>query len=59
MKKNLFIIFSGILFMVFSYSAFEMFVPAQTGNRNVEIEIPHGATFRQATEILYDRETDT
>jgi len=53
MKKNLFIILSGILFMVFSYSAFVMFVPAQTGNRNVEIEIPRGATYRQAAEILY------
>jgi UPF0755 protein len=53
MKKNLFIILSGILIMVFSYSAFVMFVPAQTGNRNVEVEIPRGATYRKAAEILY------
>ena len=41
--------------MVFSYIAFEMFVPAQTGNRKAEIEIPRGSTFRQAVDILYDQ----
>ncbi len=55
MKKNLFIIFLIILLMVFSYAAFELFVPAQTVGVKTEIEIPHGATFRQAIEILYDR----
>jgi UPF0755 protein len=53
MKKNLFIIFSSILLMVFSYAAFELFVPAQTVGVKTEIEIPHGATFRQAIEILH------
>lgn len=41
--------------MVFSYIAFEMLVPAQTGNRKAEIEIPPGSTFRQAVDILYAR----
>lgn len=41
--------------MVASYIAFEMLVPAQTGNRKAEIEIPRGSTFRQAVDILYDR----
>ncbi len=41
--------------MVFSYIAFELFVPVQPGGRNIEIEIPRGATFRQAIEILYDQ----
>ena len=41
--------------MVFSYTAFEMLVPAQTGNRKSEIEIPRGSTFRQAVDILHDQ----
>jgi len=41
--------------MVLSYFAFEMFVPAQTGNAKSEIEIPRGSTFRQAVDILYDQ----
>jgi len=41
--------------MVFSYVAFELFVPAQTVGVKTEIEIPHGATFRQAIEILHDQ----
>lgn len=55
MKKNLFIIFSSILLMVISYVAFELFVPAQTVGVKTEIEIPNGATFRQAIEILHDQ----
>jgi UPF0755 protein len=55
MKKNFLFIFSSILLMAFSYIAFEMFVPAQAGNRNAEIEIPRGSTFRQAVDILYDQ----
>ena len=39
--------------MALSYIAYELFVPAQTGGRNTEIEIPRGATFRQAVDILY------
>jgi len=53
MKKNLSIIFLSILFMAFSYVAFELFVPAQPGGGNIEIEIPKGATYRQTAEILY------
>ena len=41
--------------MVFSYIAFELFVPAQTVGVKTEIEIPQGATFRQAIEVLFDR----
>ncbi len=36
------------------YSAYEMLVPAQKANTNTEIEIPKGATYRQAVEILSD-----
>ena len=41
--------------MIISYIAFELFVPSQPGGVNTEIEIPRGATFRQAVEILHDR----
>lgn len=55
MKKNILIIFTAIFFMVLLYSAFEMFVPAQNATKNTEIEIPMGATFRQAVDILSDQ----
>jgi len=51
MKKNILIIFLGISLMMASYAAFELLVPAQNV-KNIEIEIPRGATFRQAVEIL-------
>ncbi len=55
MKKNLFIILSSVLLMFFSYVAFELYVPAQTGGKSIEIEIPRGATFRQAAVILHEQ----
>jgi UPF0755 protein len=51
MKKNVLIIFLGIFLMSSGYAAFEMTVPAQNV-RNIEIEIPRGATFRQVVDIL-------
>ena len=52
MKKNI-IFMSFITFVLFvSYFATELFVPVQTGNSNIEIQIPKGSTFRQAVEIL-------
>jgi UPF0755 protein len=52
MKKSILFILlsSGILFL--AYAAFEMFVPVQTIGKNIEIQIPKGATFRQAADIL-------
>jgi UPF0755 protein len=55
MKKNVLIIFSTIIFMAILYAAFEMFVPAQNATKNTEIEIPEGATFREAVGILSDQ----
>ena len=52
MKKNIVVIITSILVMSVLYSAFELLVPAQTGSKNIEIEIPKGATFRQAVDIL-------
>ena len=55
MKKNIAVILLSIIFMSGLYSAFELLVPVQTDNRNVEIEIPKGSTFRQAAEILAEQ----
>lgn len=55
MKKNLFIIFSGIILVILSYIGFELLVPVQPRGGKIEIEIPQGATFRRAMEILYDQ----
>lgn len=54
MKKNVITIFTTIFFMAFIYAAFEMLIPAQNATKNTEIEIPKGATFRQAADILSD-----
>ncbi|MBI5639889.1 MAG: endolytic transglycosylase MltG [Nitrospirae bacterium] len=52
MKKNLTFILFSIIFLSLIYAAFEMLVPAQSASKNIEIEIPRGATFRQAVDIL-------
>ncbi len=53
MLKNVFIIFAAICAMALSYSAYEMLVPAQNTAKISEIEIPRGATFRQAVDLLW------
>ena len=55
MKKNVLVIFSAMVILAISYAAFEMLVPAQNANRYTEIEIPKGATFRQAVDILAEK----
>src|SRR5512135_2169122 len=55
MKKNVLTIFTTIIFMVLLYAAFEMFAPAQNATKNTEVQIPRGATFRQAVDILSDQ----
>jgi len=51
-RKNIVIIAAGILSLWFAYIAIEFLVPLPIGNKNIEIEIPKGATFRQAVEIF-------
>jgi UPF0755 protein len=51
-KKNIVIITAGILLLWCTYIAIEFLMPLPIGNRNIEIEIPEGATFRQAVEIF-------
>ncbi len=52
MKKNIVLISVMIIVLAGSYAAFEMLVPAQNVNKYTEIEIPKGATFREAVDIL-------
>jgi UPF0755 protein len=52
MKRNIILMLGVIMLLFCTYIAFELLVPLPTGNKNIEIEIPQGATFRQAVEIL-------
>jgi UPF0755 protein len=52
MKKNIILILAGIIFLCGIYITIELLVPLPIGKKNIEIEIPEGATFRQAIEIL-------
>lgn len=40
------------LLLLLLYAGIELFLPVQTSNQNIEIEIPKGSTFRQTVEIL-------
>ena len=53
MVRNALVVLAGFLLMVIAYAAFEMFVPVRSGNKNIEVEIPRGATFRQAADVLW------
>ncbi len=44
--------FATVLLFVL-YAAIELFLPVQTSNKNMEIEVPKGSTFRQTVEILH------
>jgi len=44
----------GVVLLVFAYMAYEMLVPAQNVNKNNEIKIPRGSTFRQVADILWN-----
>jgi UPF0755 protein len=52
MKKTIFFMLFATFLLFLLYAAIELFLPVQTSNKNMEIEVPKGATFRQAVEIL-------
>jgi UPF0755 protein len=52
MKKNIIIILCCVILSYLAYTVIELLVPLPIGNKNIEIKIPEGATFRQAVEIL-------
>jgi UPF0755 protein len=52
MKKNIFLGIAGSTLTFFAYIAIQLFMPLPVGNKNIEIQIPKGATFREAVEIF-------
>ena len=52
MKKNIISIGAGIILFTLLYTAVQLYAPLPIGNKNIEIQIPAGATFRQAAEIF-------
>jgi UPF0755 protein len=52
MKRNIIIMSAGIVLLYFVYIAVDFLIPLPIGTKSLEIEIPKGATFRQAVEIL-------
>lgn len=52
MKKNIIIAFAGIALTFAVYIAVQLLSPLPVGSKTIEIQIPKGATFRQAVEIF-------
>ncbi len=52
MRKDIIFILAGIILLCGVYVTIELLTPLPIGNKNIEIEIPKGTTFRQAVEIL-------
>lgn len=52
MRKNILLIVSAVAGLAIFYIFFEMLVPAQSGNKCIEVNIPKGATFGRAADIL-------
>jgi UPF0755 protein len=52
MKRNIAISLAGAVLSCFLYVAIQILMPLPVGNKNIEIEIPKGSTFRQAIEIF-------
>lgn len=55
MKKNLKLISIAILFLFFTYISVQLFIPSDIGSNQMEIEIPEGSTYKQALEILRNK----
>lgn len=54
MRHNSKFIILAILFLFLSYIGLQLFVPYNISNFQVEIEIPEGATYKQALDVLAD-----
>lgn len=52
MKKPLTFAALGILLCIVLYIAIQLLTPLPVGNRHIEVEIPKGATFKEAVEIF-------
>lgn len=53
-KKNIKIIMAGLSFIFAAYIIMQLFMPSKIGSSiQLEVEIPQGATYKQAINILY------
>jgi UPF0755 protein len=52
MKRNIIIMAAGVILSCLAYVAVQLLMPLPMGNKNIEIEIPKGSTFRQAVDIF-------
>ncbi len=52
MLKKIYYTITGIVALCFFYIIIQLFAPLPIGNKNIEIQIPKGSTFRQAAEIF-------
>jgi len=52
-RQNVKLFFVVFLFLPVIYVGSELLVPSDIGNNNMEVEIPEGATYKQAINILY------
>ncbi len=43
---------AGVILSCLAYVAVQLLMPLPMGNKNIEIEIPKGSTFRQAVDIF-------
>ena len=53
MKKNILFACAGIIATCAIYAVVQLFSPLPVGNKNVEVKIPDGATYREAVEIFF------
>jgi len=52
MKKKIIFISVAVIITIVVYIMINLFAPLPAGNKNLEIEIPEGTTFREVAEIL-------
>ena len=52
MKRNVIFIAAGVMVLAVVYWLVQLFTPLPVSNKNVEVEIPKGTTFREAVEIF-------
>lgn len=52
MKKNIFLVSAGVVLCCFIYVVVQLMLPLPLGNKNIEVQIPKGSTFRQAVDIF-------
>ncbi len=52
-KQNFKIVIATLLILPLVYVSMQLFVPSDIGKKQLEVEIPEGATYKQAINILY------